>query len=253
MTPTTSTATTLGGLRPLDRRTAATLAATENDRFVGLLRTLPAEAWSAPTECPGWDVRAMASHVLGMMEMTTSLRELVHVQRAGARAANGRAHIDGMTEVQVRERAGLSPQEILDRLGEQAPRAARARRRLPAPLRRLPVPSEVGGVAETWRLGYLYDAILTRDVWMHRVDLTRATGRPLELTREHDGRLVADVAAEWSRRHGRPVTLTLTGPAGGTFTAGGGGEQVTLDAVEFCRILSGRVPGTGLLAQPVPF
>jgi hypothetical protein len=32
-----------------------------------------------------------------------------------------------------------------------------------------------------------------------------------------------------------------------------GGEGVTCDAVEFCRILSGRATGTGLLAQPVPF
>jgi hypothetical protein len=48
--------------------------------------------------------------------------------------------------------------------------------------------------------------------------------------------------------------LTLTGPAGGRYVAGGGsGEELVLDAVEFCRTLSGRASGTGLLAQPVPF
>jgi len=40
-------------------------------------------------------------------------------------------------------------------------------------------------------MGYLTDAILTRDAWMHRVDLTRATGHPLELTADHDGARVA--------------------------------------------------------------
>jgi hypothetical protein len=109
------------------------------------------------------------------------------------------------------------------------------------------------GTKETWKLGYLVDIILTRDTWMHRTDVATATGRPLELTREHDGRIVADVVAEWVRRHGQPCTLHLTGPAGGTFVHGDGSEELTVDAIEFCRILSGRDEGSGLLAQDVPF
>jgi hypothetical protein len=88
---------------------------------------------------------------------------------------------------------------------------------------------------------------------MHRVDITRATGREMVLTADHDGRLVADVVAEWARRHGQPFTLHLTGPAGGVFTQGTGGDELTLDAVEFCRTLSGRANGAGLLTQEVPF
>jgi hypothetical protein len=117
----------------------------------------------------------------------------------------------------------------------------------------MPMKEEVGGKSETWRMGYLLDVILTRDPWMHRVDIARATGRDLVLTPEHDGRIVADVVAEWARRHGRPFTLTLTGPAGGTFVAGNGGESITVDAVEFCRTLAGRADGSGLLTQEVPF
>jgi hypothetical protein len=59
--------------------------------------------------------------------------------------------------------------------------------------------------------------------------------------------------AEWARRLGKPVTLVLAGPAGGTFVAGIGGERIELDAIEFCRILSGRAEGTGLLSTEVPF
>ena len=80
-----------------------------------------------------------------------------------------------------------------------------------------------------------------------------ATGRDVDLTPQHDGRIVADVVAEWARRHGQPFTLTLTGPAGGTFQAGQDGPELTLDAVEFCRILSGRASGDGLLSTAVPF
>ena len=79
------------------------------------------------------------------------------------------------------------------------------------------------------------------------------TNRPLVLSPDHDGRIVADVAAEWARRHGQPFSLHLGGPAGGRFTSGTGGEEITIDAVEFCRILSGRATGAGLLTQEVPF
>jgi hypothetical protein len=61
--------------------------------------------------------------------------------------------------------------------------------------------------------------------------------------------LVADVVEEWAQRHGRPFTLRLTGPAGGTW--GTGGPELEFDAVEFCRALSGR--GTAPLDTEVPF
>jgi uncharacterized protein (TIGR03083 family) len=238
---------------PLGRREAAVVAAAENERFVDIVRSLHAEDWAKPTDCPAWDVRAMAAHVLGMMEFTSSIPQFAHQLRAGKKAAGDRPHIDGMTEVQVRERAHLGPTQLTERLVAMAPRAASARRQLPGPLRRIPMRVEVATVMETWRLGYLFDVILTRDTWMHRVDMSRATGRDLVLTPEHDGRLVADVVAEWARRHGQPFVLRLEGPAGGTFTKGGGGEQITLDAVEFCRTVSGRGTGAGLLTQQVPF
>ncbi|WP_433351834.1 maleylpyruvate isomerase family mycothiol-dependent enzyme [Microtetraspora malaysiensis] len=250
-------ATTIESVPSLDRPQAASLAAAENERFVDLVRSLDADDWTKQTDCPAWDVRAMVAHVLGAMESIVSPRELVHQLRAGSRAAGGRPLIDGMTEVQVAERADLSTSRLVERLVATAPRAARARRRLPAPLRRLPFKQDVAGVTETWALGYLYDIIYTRDTWMHRVDIARATGRPPgALTPDHDGRIVADVVAEWARRHGRPFRLHLHGPAGGVFIGGDGdgdGEEITLDAVEFCRILSGRGEGTGLLTQPVPF
>jgi hypothetical protein len=88
---------------------------------------------------------------------------------------------------------------------------------------------------------------------MHRSDITHALGRPMELTPDHDRALVADVVTDWALRHGQPYELTLTGPAGGHWSAGVGGEQFTLDAEEFCRLVSGRGAGHGLLTTFVPF
>jgi uncharacterized protein (TIGR03083 family) len=237
----------------LGRAEAAAVAALENERFVALVTSLGGDDWTAQTDCPAWDVRAMVSHMLGEMEGNVSVPQFMHQWRAGNKAAGDRPAIDGMTEVQVRERMHLSPAELVDRLADVAPRAARARKRLPGPLRRMPMKVEVEKVMERWSLGYLFDIIMTRDTWMHRVDISRATGKVVELTGEHDGRIVADVVAEWARRHGEPFTLTLLGPAGGTFTRGMRGEEITVDAIEFCRTLSGRAAGTGLLSQAVPF
>ena len=36
------------------------------------LRALDADDWAKPTDCPAWDVRAMAGHVLGMTETFTA-------------------------------------------------------------------------------------------------------------------------------------------------------------------------------------
>ena len=104
----------------------------------------------------------------------------------------------------------------------------------------MPQLNDMNGVQEPWTFGYLIDVILTRDPWMHRLDLARATGTPLHLTADHDGVIVADVVAEWADRHGKDFELTLTGPAGGTWRAGANGPSWTLDAVDFCRAISRR-------------
>jgi uncharacterized protein (TIGR03083 family) len=249
----TSTTIDVREVPPLRRPEAMDVAATEYQRFLDLLRVIDRSDWARPTECPEWDVADMVRHVLGEAEAHASVRENVHQMRAVRREPG--PMVDGLGRVQIRDRAGLTPDELIERFERAAPRSVRARRRMPAPIRALRMkadaPFQWGG--EKWRLGYLLDVIYTRDTWMHRLDIARTTGREMVLTGDHDGRIVADVVAEWARRHGRPFSLTLTGPAGGTYAAGEGGEHLELDAVEFCRILSGRAEGTGLLTTEVPF
>jgi uncharacterized protein (TIGR03083 family) len=250
-----TTATTIETIPPITRHEMEGLATTEYARLADQLRSLTPEDWSKPTDCSLWDVRAMAGHCVGMMEDFTSFRRLMRSIRAATKASKavGGAVVDSMTAMQVADHAGLATAELIARVDEIGPRAARWRAKAPALFRMMPSKEEVGGQTETWRMGYLLDVILTRDPWMHRVDIARATGRELVLTPEHDGRIIADVVAEWARRHGRPFTLTLTGPAGGEFVAGGGGDAITIDAIEFCRVLAGRADGSGLLTQEVPF
>ncbi|MFP5488246.1 MAG: maleylpyruvate isomerase family mycothiol-dependent enzyme, partial [Acidimicrobiia bacterium] len=248
--------TDVATLRPIERHEVEQLAATEYARLVDQLRSLDPDDWAKRTDCPLWDVRAMAGHCVGAMSDFISLRSVARRARAAGRAAkrSGAPVVDEMTASQVADHAELTTEELLARAESAGPRAARWRATAPGLFRRMPIDESVGGVPETWRMGYLLDTILTRDPWMHRVDIARATGRAMTLTADHDGRIVADVVAEWARRHGRPFTLALTGPAGGEFVAGdGSGERITIDAVEFCRTLAGRATGAGLLTQEVPF
>ena len=254
MTQTDRTATeTKPRSSTLDRTTLMRLAGTEYHRFASLLCGLNDDDWALPTDCPEWDVRAMAGHVLGMAEMAASLREGSRQQKAAKK--RGGVFIDALTGLQVQERAELSTNELTARFMVVGPRAARARRRTPGFIRRRRMPGDelVGGRLEAWTLGYMIDTILTRDPWMHRVDISRATGRSMGLTAEHDGVLVADVVTEWAARHGEPCRLNLTGVAGGSWDFGADGPVLELDAIDFCRTLSGREPATGLLKAAVPF
>jgi len=237
----------------LSRDTAMRLAATEYQRFLDLLRALSPDDWAKPTECPGWDVRAMAAHALGMVELAASVRE----QRRQMKLARSRGGVflDALTALQVDERQDMTPERIITRFAGRAPKAAAARRRTPGFIRRRTMPERqtVGGRDEAWTIGFLVDIILTRDPWMHRADICRATGSDHVLTADHDGVLVADVVAEWAARHGQPYTLRLTGPAGGSWQAGDGGPLIETDAIAFCRAVSGRDHADGLLSVQVPF
>ena len=250
-----TTATHVETIPPITRAEVEGLARTEYERVAGQLRSLAPDDWAKPTDCPLWDVRAMAGHSTGMLSTFTGYRTLMREMRAATKAAkrSGGPMIDALTAKQVVDHADLSTSRLIAKVDDIGPVAARWRATRSTLFRLMPMKEDVGGQTETWRMGYLLDIILTRDAWMHRVDIARATGREIELTPAHDGRIVADVVAEWARRHRTPFTLTLTGPAGGDYVSGEHGDRITIDAVDFCRTLSGRATGTGLLSQAVPF
>jgi uncharacterized protein (TIGR03083 family) len=226
------------------------LAGHEYTLFLDLLRSLDPDDWQRPTDCAGWTVRDIVAHVVGAAQSTASLRESAR-QMILARHHEGEQLVDRINEVQLADRQQVSPAALLTELEDAARRSIRTRRRLPGLLRRAPVPTDTPGLGRT-TLGYLNDTIYTRDVWMHRVDISRATGHELVLTATHDGRLVADAAGAWLRDPGSPSGLVLTGAAGGRFGVPTDGSPV-LDAVQFCRALSGRTQVDGVHSDLVPF
>lgn len=229
---------------------ASGLLRTEYARFLALLRSLDDADWNRPTDCTRWDVRTVAAHVVTWAE-TMTIPQLLSVQWRGrklARDVEG-GELDAMNELLVRESANATGPYLVARLQRVVPRSVAARASVPAPMRKFPVELSDATVS----LGFVNDHIYTRDTWIHRVDISRATAKQMRLTADHDGRIVEDIVADWAGRHGQPYHLVLDGPAGGDFSAGSGGEEHRLDAVAFCRLVSGRGTAPGLLTTRVPF
>ena len=149
--------------------------------------------------------------------------------------------VDAYMAVGVDDHRAASGPQLVERFASLWPRAARARRRRPAVLRRITTDPGIPGQPR-WRLDYLLDVIYNRDLWLHRVDLARATGRPFVMG-DHDREIVAqvvrDLARGWSAA---PVALELAGPAGGCWLLGSGDPVavVRAEAVAYMRALSGR-------------
>jgi len=229
------------------------IAEEEFRRFADLTASLSDDEWTRPTDCTGWDVRKVVLHVLGSADAQASFPQFVHQLRRGVplnKEIDSHHWVDGMNELQIREREGLTNDEIVAQLRAVGPKAVRGRWRTPPPARYLPIPF---GPPIGWTsLKYLLDVGFPRDVWCHRIDLHAAIGRPMHLTADHDGRLVADIVAEWADIYDEPFELVLEGPAGGKFSKGVDGERVEIDALDFIRTLSGRLAGTGVLSNPLP-
>ncbi|HEX4530046.1 MAG TPA: maleylpyruvate isomerase family mycothiol-dependent enzyme [Acidimicrobiia bacterium] len=237
----------------IERPEAKVIAEEEFRRFAALTASFTVDEWALPTDCTAWDVRKVVLHVLGSGDAQASFPQFVHQLVRGVplnRQIDSHHWVDGMNELQIRERAHLTDAEVVAQLQAVGPKAVAGRWGTPAPMRHLPIPfgPPVGWVG----LWYLLDVGFTRDVWAHRIDLCAATGRRMDLTADHDGRLVADIVGEWADLHREPFELVLEGPAGGKFSQGTNGERVEIDAIEFVQVLSGRRPGTGILEHPLP-
>ena len=116
---TTMTERDVTAIAPLDHDAAMRLAATEYERVGALLRSLEPSDWTRATECEGWDVHAMASHIVGMVESLASPREFISL---GYRAwRRPEVYVDGMTAVQVDDRRSCPPAELIGALRPGGP------------------------------------------------------------------------------------------------------------------------------------
>lgn len=220
------------------RHDAAEVMASQTAAYLALLRDLAETDWSRPTDCTLWDVRQMAAHVAGAFDESAHLRVQIRHTLAARRKAPPMAMVDALNEEQLADRRELTGPAVAADIERLAVRAIRKRRTAPGLIRRIPVPGDDLPAGST--IGYLFDVIYPRDVWMHRVDTARATGRPL-LPADSDGEVVAQVVRDLARFWRHPAfVLELDCPGAGRWLIGAGTPVATVagDAVEFMRLLS---------------
>ena len=251
----TPTATVdVSSIRRIDHDEAMQITAVENRKFGTLMESLTPTQWSTPTECTLWDVRAMAAHLVGSAVSQASPREFLRQKRGGkpiCKELGSPFWWDGMNELQVRERSSSTTEQLIAEWNTASAKALKSRTKMPRPIAGLKVlnlPEPVGRQP----LSYLFDIGFTRDVWAHRIDIAHALAIEPDHDADHDGRILADIVAEWAATHGEPFTLVLDGAAGGTFVHGVGGEAVQLSVVDFVRTLAERTTGSGVLRHTLP-
>jgi len=239
-------------MAPITPGQVAEVATAELEASIELLSDLDDRDRAAPTDCAGWTVHDLTAHLVGQYQgLAKPSVHLRHHHRAHVRYP-ALSRLDADHRQQIDDLGGRTGPELVVMLAAVGPKAIRARRRVPGLVRRQrigwmypgePLPDD--------RLSYVLDVLGLRDAWMHRIDIARATGRPLALG-SRDGVIVAQVITDPDRAwDGPPTLLELTGPAGGRWTVGLGTPTATIraDTVDYLRALSGRNDNPALQAD----
>ena len=137
-----------------------------------LLEELSEPDWDQPTDLPGWDVRAVASHVAHLEGLTAGApREDADVPES----AHIKSPMGQFTEIGVITRRDAEPASIIDEIRRYT--AVRHDELLASPPEDPAAPASGIFGALGWTTGKL---LRNRplDLWLHEQDIRRATGRP---------------------------------------------------------------------------
>ncbi len=214
----------------------------ELERFWSLLESLDPQDWNKPTACTAWSVRDILAHQAGGYASGTGYKELVHQYTSIPK--RGQLPEDAVNETQLADRVGKSPAELIAELRRVGPVAIKKWAHQFQLIKLVTIPHQVTG---SLSLRHLMLVIHSRDTWMHRLDICRATGRKFEQTAEHDGRIVAlvmrDIAKVLSKiTSKRSVVFELSGTSGGSWKIGGGDpiSTIQMDVLDFNIYVSRR-------------
>ncbi|MEU4604390.1 maleylpyruvate isomerase family mycothiol-dependent enzyme [Kribbella sp. NPDC023972] len=217
-----------------------------------LLASLEGSEWHRRTVCDEWDVADIAGHLIGQAEDVIKPWSFPRRFRKARRVYPDKPRFDAHMMVQADEHRGTPPAELRALFDRVWAKATRRISRNPELIRR--VTMEVEGLPMA--LGYIWDILLARDLWMHRDDVCQAVGRPFDAgpyAEEIIAQVVYDVDTLpfWGERPA--VVLELTGQGGGTYRLGRDEPvgRAAVDAVSYMRTLSGRDDNPSVSGDPL--
>ncbi len=233
------------GITRADRQRCRLHRDSERESWREFLATLDGDEWHRPTVCDAWDVADIVGHLCGQAEDVIRPWSFPVRYRKAKRVYPEVVRLDAHMMVQADAHRGTPPDVLRARFDRLWGKATRMISRSPAAIRRISIPIEGMPGFESIALGYVWDILLARDLWMHRDDVCQALGRPFDAG-PYGGELVAQVVLDlvggpfWGDRP--TVVLELTGPGGGVYQLGAGEPVATVrtDAVGYMRTVSGR-------------
>lgn len=221
-----------------------------------LLESLPDDAWSTPTDLPGWDVRDNVAHLIGI-EATILGDPAPEVAPELAQRPHVHNDLGAMNEAWVESFRTAEPAEVLARYRDVVARRSEALRAMTDEEFAAPSWTPVGD-ADYAR----FMQIRTFDCWFHEQDIREAVGRPGNLdsapAEESLGEVVRMLGFVVAKRAGAPqgttVTFSLEGPIHRQVHVAVDGRARVVDALEraadttirlgsdtFMRLAGGRV------------
>ena len=200
----------------------------ELEQFESLLRSLPDDAWSRASRCEGWTVADVATHVVG------TLAEVVEGRFDGLGTPERTHQI-------VVDRRGQSPDETADELAKARSVAASMLESFDDETWNGPALGGLPGTLGEGAEGLWYDTYVHADDIRYAAGLPSERGAGLRASVIH----VADILATqgWGS-----ATLRLDGLE--PIPVGGGGREVTGDAVAFLLAATGRTDPADLGLDP---
>ena len=202
----------------------------EAARLDAFFASLPAEAWSRPSACSDWDVRAMLGHLAASEAYNRACLDDEVPSFLEGLGARGVTDVDSFNAVGVADLAGLSSEEAL----EEWRRANGDTRRRMRERRGAELPTMVGPYSMDWQAWHL-----ANELAIHADDI----GVPVE----------ADEAAEraaWLTAFARfAVTETDKGvvvePVDRGYRAASGGTEAVLSAEDLVAAVNSRPLASG--------
>lgn len=236
--------------------------ANEWEDIARLLEQLDDDAWSTPTELPGWDVRAVVAHIIGT-EATLAGDPQPAAPDDLAEREHVRNDMGQMNEAWVELLRHEPPEEMVRRLREVTARRGEQLRAMTD--EEFSAPSWTPAGNDTYSR---FMQIRIFDCWMHEQDIRHAVGMPgndggpaaIESLGETT-RVLGYVVGKLGRApDGSAITFALTGPITREIHVVVDGRAAVVDSLErrpdvrisvdsptFMRLAGGRVEARTVL------
>ena len=225
---------------------AAAAARAELASFLELLSEVGPADLDQPTHWSLWRVRDIVAHQASHAQSGSGIKGFVaqlDPRLTRPYRSTGMSMLDALNQAQVDRRKDQPFDRVVAELKQRTDASINARVRLHPLTRVLRVPVDPVGLMP---LSTLLTEIFPRDMWIHRLDIADATGRPFGLDADHNEAMVAgivrDAAKHASKRlRGTAVELRLRG-AGDRAWSFGRGDVVSLEmgVADFARLASER-------------